>query len=363
MRFLLMIGIVFSLTACATGGTGQVAKASSLAFLNSYDMALQDYQAGKIMEARARVLAMDAKRENYKRAQTLLKNNIDPARIRLLRHYKAKAKKAAKKRQWSKAIDFYQQTAEFSAKPEIFLTYAKSIHLKMRQTRISALLKQRRIEDKAWQIWARSYKPPRGISNSDVVFSRMQNFIKDDLEERSNRAYREARRYLNKSMPDVAYIEIESYLRWHPESEKGQRLLTDIREAMPKGLVLKSTKLKATAQKTHSKTKKQIRKSDISRLMKAGEWLKAKDAALSYQRYAGNNADKLLKSIRIGLTKAAASLFTQGSVAFRKEHIDEAVKLWEQSVIMQPDNSEYLDALLRATQLQERLHLLRHNKP
>ncbi len=60
-----------------------------------------------------------------------------------------------------------------------------------------------------------------------------------------------------------------------------------------------------------------------------------------------------------GLEKAASALFAQGSIAFRKEHIDDAVKLWGQAVSMQPENSEYVDALRRAMQLQERLHLLR----
>jgi len=365
MRYLLVICIALSLTACATGGSGKHTKASSLSFLNSYDMALQDYQAGKVMEARARILAMDTQRDDYKQAQTLLKNKIDPARIRLLRHYKSKGKKAEKKRQWSKAITFYQQAAEFSAKPEIFLAYAKNMAFKMRQARIYALLKQRHLEDDAWQSWTRAYTPPRGVASSDSVFSRMQNSINDDIEDRAHRSYREARRYLNKGLPGVAYIEIESYLRWLPDSEKGQRLLAEIREAMPKGLILKSKKKIKPVKKARKKKqvkKKRFQKSDITPLIKAGKWLEAKDAALSYRRYAGEGADKLLQHINTGLSKAAASLFAQGSAAFRKEHIDKAVKFWEQAVNMQPDNSEYLDALLRATQLQERLHLLRSDK-
>jgi len=170
----------------------------------------------------------------------VLKNKINPARIRLLRHYKAKGKKAEKDHEWSKAMVFYQQAAEFSAKPSIFLTYVSNMELKMRQERMDALLKQRRLEDDTWIRWSRVYEPPRGVKASDSAFSRMRGSIENDLEDRAARSYREARRYLNKDMVGVAYIEAESYLRLMPGSEKGQRLMLDVREAMPKGLVIRA---------------------------------------------------------------------------------------------------------------------------
>jgi len=105
--------------------------------------------------------------------------------------------------------------------------------------------------------------------------------------------------------------------------------------------------------------KRSIRKSDVTTLIKKAQWVEAKDAALLYRRYEGKGADKLLKEINAGLEKSAVVLFRQGSLAFRQEHIDRAVKLWGQAVVMQPENSEYVDALRRAMQLQERLHLLR----
>jgi len=80
---------------------------------------------------------------------------------------------------------------------------------------------------------------------------------------------------------------------------------------------------------------------------------------LLYRRYDGKGASELLKAVNAGLKKAASALFAHGSIAFRKEHIDDAVKLWDKAVSMQPENSEYVDALRRAMQLQERLHLLR----
>ncbi|MDQ6957146.1 MAG: hypothetical protein Q9M21_08115 [Mariprofundaceae bacterium] len=362
VRWQLVVGACLFLTGCATGSGGQHAKASPLPFLNSYSMALQDYNAGKVMEARARILAMDVGRDDYKQAQTLLKNKVNPARIRLLRHYKAKGKKAEKNHKWSKAMVFYQQAAEFSAEPDIFLAYVSNMALKMRQERMDALLKQRRLEDNTWINWSRSYEPPRGVQASDVAFSRMRSSIESDIEDRTVRSYREARRYLKKDMAGVAYVEIESYLRLMPASEKGQRLMEDVRKAMPKGLLVRALNKNAPTKKVRrgvSAKEHSARKSDVLKLMKKGKWLQAKDAALLYRRYEGKGAEKLLKSVNIGLEKAAASLFARGSAAFRREHIDEAVKLWSQAAEMQPANSEYVDALRRATQLQERLHLLR----
>ncbi len=360
IRWLFIAVFCLFLSSCVTG-SGSV-KGSALSFLNSYSMALQDYNAGKVMEARARVLAMDADRDDYKQAQTLLKKKINPARIRLLRHYKAKGKKAEKEHAWSKAMVFYQQAAEFSAKPSIFLAYVSNMELKMRQERMDVLLKQRRLEDNAWIRWSRAYEPPRGVKPSDSAFSRMRASIESDIEDRAARSYRDARRYLNKDMAGVAYVEAESYLRLMPVSEKGQRLMVDIREAMPKGLVIRALGKKTVVKKVRKKSsakEQSVHKSDVVKLMKQAKWLQAKDAALLYRRHDGKGANELLKAVDVGLKKAASVLFTQGSSAFRREHIDAAVKLWDKAVAMQPENSEYVDALRRAVQLQERLHLLR----
>jgi len=362
MRNLVIVGVCVVLAGCVTGRGGSHVKASSLSFLNSYTMALQDYNSGKVMEARARVLAMNVDRDDYKQAQELLKHKINPARIRLLRHYKAKGKKAEKAHEWSRAMAFYQQTAEFSAKPEIFLTYAHDMELKMRQLRMDALLKQRRMEDDTWIRWSHAYEPPHGVRVSDSAFSRMHTAIEHDIEDRSARSYREARGYLNKAMVGVAYVEAESYLRLMPASEKGQRLMADVRKSMPKGLVVRALGKKSRVTKVlrePSAKDRVIHKSDITKLIKQAKWVQAKAAALLYRHYEGKGADKLLQEINAGLEKTAAALFGQGSAAFRQEHIDKAVTLWGKAASMQPENSEYVDALRRAMQLQERLHLLR----
>jgi Tfp pilus assembly protein PilF len=103
-------------------------------------------------------------------------------------------------------------------------------------------------------------------------------------------------------------------------------------------------------------------KEDVQKFIKNGEWLKARHAAMAYRRNGGKDADKLLKAIDLKIEKVAADWFQKGSQAFRVEHIDQAVKDWSKAVSLQPENTEYVNALRRAKQLQEHLHLLRSDK-
>ncbi|MDX8397133.1 MAG: hypothetical protein R8K49_02310 [Mariprofundaceae bacterium] len=356
------------LSACAGNKYDQLSKpvkASSFAYLNSYDMALRDYKAGKVMEARARILAMDAKRDDYKQARILLKNKINPARIRLLRHYKAKGKKAEKSKLWAKARGFYFEAAAFSAQPEIFLGYAQKMDLSMRKDRLKVLRKQRLLEDAQWQVWQDAYEPPKGVAVKDDAFMRQRKHVDADIEARAIRTFREARHYLRKDMAGVAFVEAESYLRLKPDSEKGYDLMQEVRGLMPKVLlkiVDKGSVKAARVRKPVAVVKVKASRAGVLALMKKGEWLQARKLGLQYRRSEGKGADKLLKDIDMNLKKAAAVQFSQGLLAFRHEHIDEATKFWQQAVLMQPENMEYVDARRRAMQLQEHLHLLRSNQ-
>lgn len=356
------------LSGCVTGNGVKIFKASSFGFLNNYDMALKDFEAGKVMEARARVLAIDPKREDYKQAQKLLKNKIDPSRLRLLRYYKAKGQKAEAAKAWGKATDLYLQAAEFSLKPSIFIGYSKAMDMKMRQARLDDLLEKRRLEDAVWLKWLDAYEPPQGIKPKDVAYTRMREYMQDSMEERAQHMYREAKRYLRKDMAGVAYIEIESYLRLMPDSELGGNLMEQVRLEMPKGLVIAKPKSKKPEPSTKKVRQSVSRKSavpnkaskkNVQTLLAKGDWLAAKQAVLVYRRHGGEGADKFLERIEIGMERKAVALFAQGSQAFRQEHIDQAVKLWDEAVSLRPENTEYVNALRRAMQLQERLHLLR----
>jgi len=355
-----------------TDSVFKVSKASSFGFLNNYDMALKDFEAGKVMEARARVLAMDPKREGYKQAQGLLKSKIDPSRLRLLRHYKAKGQEAEVAKLWDKATDLYLQAAEFSLQPDIFVGYSKSMDMKMRQARLDDLLEKRRLEDVVWLQWLNAYEPPQGTKPTDAAYARMREYMTDSIEERAQHMYREAKRYLRKDMAGVAYIEIESYLRLMPDSEPGKKLLEQVRTEMPKGLVVAGDRSKkvqkvSTINRAGSEKATQVvldhmdkmAKKNVQSLISKGDWLPAKQAALVYRRLGGEGADKFLQQIDVGMERKAMALFAQGSQAFRQEHIDKAVTLWDEAVALQPENTEYVNALRRAMQLQERLHLLR----
>jgi len=362
---LLLVCLALLLTSCFTVGPGKSATASSFAFLNTYDMALRDYNAGRIMEARARILAMDKAREDYPQAKKLLDGKVNPARIRLLRYYKAKAKKAEKYGRWVEAKGLYEQAAEFSTKPKIFFAYAQNMDIKIRQKRLDRLLKLRREQDNTWMQWLNAYKPPHGLDAHDVAFERMRERVQDQLEERAHLAYRDARYYLKHDMSGVAYVEAETYLRFMPDSEKGQHLMKEVREAMPKALKIRSIKksrYSKSVSKKQSEHHKTYSKDDVQKLMRNGEWLKAKEAALLYHRNEGKGADELLKNIEHEMEKAASMWYKKGSVAFRVEHIDQAVKDWQEAVSLQPQNAEYVNALRRAMQLQEHLHLLRSDK-
>jgi len=357
------------LPGCVTDIGFKISKASSFGFLNSYDMALKDFEAGKVMEARARVLAIDPEREDYKQAQELLKNKIDPSRLRLLKHYEVKGQKAEADKAWGKATDLYLQAAEFSLKPDIFVGYSKSMDMKMRQTRLDDLLEKRRSEDLVWLQWLNAYEPPQGIKSKDSAYARMREYISDSVEDRAQHMYREAKRYLRKDMAGVAYVEIESYLRFVPDSDPGKNLLEEVRAAMPKNLVIATEKGKKVQKATINKRKinesvtqavtNDAGKKNLQALISKGDWVPAKQAALVYRRHGGEDADKILQRIDLGMERKATALFAQGSQAFRQEHIDKAVKLWDEAVALQPENTEYVNALRRAMQLQERLHLLR----
>jgi len=352
-----MLCVMF-LASCA-GGLDY--KSPSFSFSNGYDKAVKAYHTGQVMQARERVLAMNPKDEDYKKARRLLRKVINPARLRLVRHYKALGKEADEKGLWDKAIQYYLQASEFSAQPKIFHKKAHYMELKMRQKRMNMLLAQRRLEDKAWLAWAGAYEPPLGVDAHDVAYARMRELMQDDLNERADRAYSEAKRNLSRNMPDVAYVEVESFLRLRPGSDSGKALMLDVRKAMPKGLSIVSKSSVNNAAKAILKQNgnKKIRKRDVLALMKKGRLLKAKKLAVLYRRQSGDGGDQLLRDIAIKMKKSSAMLFKQGNVAFRNEHIAMAVSLWRKAVAFQPNNMEYADALRRAEQLQDRLKLLR----
>lgn len=229
----------------------------------------------------------------------------------------------------------------------------------MRQERMEQLLKQRRKEDADFLSWSPAYEAPRGVAPKDEAFMRMRENYQDALDERIQLAYGEAKRYLRKEMPELAYVEIESHMRLSPDSVNGKRLMDEVKAAIPSGIKVPSEQTRIGRPARRPVQSGAVTAARIETLMMAGKWRQARQQALVYRREGGKDADRLLKQIDAGIEKAAAAMFERGSVEFRREHLDKAVGYWERAVELMPENPEYVDQLRRAHQMQERLRLLR----
>lgn len=363
-RLLLLLVTLAGVAGCATGGKGKAEmKLPSFPFLNSYAAAKKDYEQGRIMEARQRVLKMDKSRDDYAQAKKLLDKKIEPARIRLLKLYSGRAASAERNGEWSKAMELYDQAAAFSLDPKSQNAKRDAMEIKMRQDRFDRLINFRRQEDAQWLAGVDAFEPPKGVDSKDPVFVDMREQLAEGLEARAREAYNEASRYLRKGPPEIAYIEIESHLRLDPDSERGQQLKKEILAAMPKGIVIPPEN---STQQKHEKTRvsiisEKVTEEKVRALMKNGDWVTAKKYATVYRREGGDNADRLLRQINSQLAADAAREYAKGRMAFRQEQLDAAITHWTRAVSMMPGNSEYALALRRARQLKERLKLIQES--
>ena len=355
--------VALLLSGCGGVLTKEGMSTTRFSFLNTYEAALRDYNQGHIMTSRARILAMDKTREDYPQALKLFKQKVEPARLRLVSHYSAKAVAAEKAGKWSQAMEFYRQAADHSTSQTALKQKQDGMELKMRQERMDSLLIQRRTEDSALLAWPDAYEPPKGVPPKDAVFERQREHIQDMIEDRASQVFRDARRYMDKKLPEIAYIEAESYLRLEPGSERGKQLMEEIKNTMPKGIhiapVRTARSKKAGVLSKRSTLPKSVTLEQVNELIGKGKWIQAKKFALAYRREGGKDAERLLKQIQSSTEKEAASLFAHGSLEFRRERLSEAVRYWEQAAALMPENIEYVDALRRARQLQERLQILK----
>ncbi|MFQ5518804.1 MAG: hypothetical protein ACE5E3_02255 [Mariprofundus sp.] len=331
--------------------------------MNTYAVIQHDFKRGRIMRARARVLAMDKSHRDYDKSYKLLKQKIEPARRRVFVHYLRTAKRHEKNRAWSKAMWAYDQARAVTIKPEIMAKKYAEMEVNMRQLRFKTLRDLRRKEDRILLADARAYEAPRGIDPKDDVYGRMREHYNDMLDDRANRAFREARRFLRKGLPEIAYIEIESYMFLQPGTTQGQTLLAEIRRAMPKTLVIAAVEKSAAPKQTVIKRiakPKEVTAKQVQSAVKSGKLVEARQLAQIYRRNGGKGADKLLAQIEKKLKAQAVALFAKGSRAFQKEQLVLAIQHWTDAVALVPEESEYVEALRRAKQLQERLSLLQN---
>jgi len=333
---------------------------------STYDAINHDFKRGRIMQARAHVLELDKSDPDYSKALRLLKQKIEPARRRLFVHYLRMAKDLEGKKQWSKAIWAYDQARAVSIKPESMEKKRVEMQQHLRQLRMEKLLQQRREEDRTLFAYASAYEAPEGIDPKDEIYERMREHYNDILDKRANLAFREATRFLHKEQPEIAYIEIESYLRLQPGSNKGERLRASIQRKMPAFLKIpampdrNAVRSSATIKRaSHFGT---VTAKQVQAALKSGELLKARQLAHIYRRNGGKGSEKLLNQVQKKVDGSAAKLFSKGSIAFRKEQLDRAIQYWGEAVALKPDESEYVESLRRARQLQERLNLLKESQ-
>ncbi|MDX8389611.1 MAG: hypothetical protein R8M38_03880 [Mariprofundaceae bacterium] len=363
---LLLLLASLLLSGCATQLNAVLPKI----FIN-YASVLYDFERGEIMLSREKTLKIDKEHNDYKRAHELLRSKIEPARKRLLKHYKKKAKHAENKKLWATSAQYYAQALRLSLKKEALDKKLKQQQLRIRQVRLNHLIELRRQEDKTLKLWINSYrKPPKGLTEKDAPYMRKRRHHQELLAEWTNSRYLEARRYLRKGFPEVAWVEIESHLRMDPDSGKGKKLAITIKEAIPHDLVIpkagkkrlvtrKTKKVTPTKEKPVNAIIRGVTVKEIREQMRKGNWLEAKAMASRYHSDAGRDANTLLKEVNQGTMREAERVFNKGQVAFSKEKLKEAVIAWQRAVELMPDNIAYWEQLQRAEQLQERLDVLR----
>lgn len=358
---LCLLLLLATATSCANSRVAAVR--GTFSFLNTYESVRKDYEHGHIMEARAAALNMDKDKPGYAEAQKLLKNKIEPARRRLLRHYVSQAKSAERKGIWFKARDLYNQAASFSTRSAYLKRKAAAMDLRVRQVRLDTIISRLRREDAELMRWLDTYAPPRQLDPQDEPFAHGLEVLQDLADERARAIYVEAKRNLRQGYPEVAYADIESYLRFEPDSFFGQRLMKNIKEVLPKGLKIPAAPSgqarRPSRHSVRSTPAAHLNAEEIRALIKQGKWQQAYSAALAYRREGGKDADRLFKEVDSHLEKAAEAAFRAGMVAFRSEDIDTAVKQWRRAVTLRPNNAQYIENLRRAEQLQERLRILR----
>ncbi|MDQ6999149.1 MAG: 4-hydroxy-3-methylbut-2-en-1-yl diphosphate synthase [Mariprofundus sp.] len=379
LRIMAMICLAGLLTGCQSGAHGPngiLADSNSMldlfeqgseaiGIMNTLTLIQHDYDSGRIMRARARVLAMDKSHRDYVESHRFLKQKIEPARRRVFLHYLRAAGEHEKQGRWAAAMWAYDQARTVTIKPEKMVEKREQMKLNMRQVRFDQMLKQRRKEDSVLLADASAYENPKGVAPSDEVFARMREHYNDLLDERADHAFREARRFLSKNLPEIAYVEIESYVRLQPGSAQATKIVVEIRKSMPKGLIIPSLKqagVKKLAAGKRLRMPQKMSEKQVLESIKSGDFIQARQFAQVYRRNGGQNAEKLLTQIQTQLDKESAKLFAQGSKAFAQEKLDKAIDYWGDAVAMKPEKSEYQESLRRAKQLKERLNLLRDQK-
>jgi len=347
--------VLFALLVLLVSACGAKIKTPAFLVVGSYESALRYYKGGEIMKARSAAMRTDASRPDYQKAQILLKKKIEPARLRLLRHYRRAAQKAEKRGVLYRAKTLYLKTDSLWIGDNLMRKNAARIDLILRQRRIDHLIAQRRKEDKQLLDALNRYNPPKGLDPKDSPYVRERDRLQNRLLARGRNAWRAAKRELREGHAEVAYVEAESYMRLRPGSRRAPLLMQQVRQALPKKLHIPR---QDKQQRAADFMPKSASAADIKQLIAQKKWRQAYEYATIYRREGGEDADVLLQTINKALKKQAESAFKAGQLAFRNERLDKAVEYWKIAAELQPDNRDYSDSLRRARELQERFRIL-----
>ncbi len=362
-RVYVMLIAVFLLSGCAGKSFFNDFRVS-IGLISPYKAAEEAFKKGEMMEARQRLVSIKKTDKDYAKARRFLNNKVDPARLKLLRYYSRKGKSEEAAGHWAQAEEAYKAAVSLSRSPKTLLRYQKAMNIKARKLRMQSLYIQRLQEDDAWLEWLDNYTPPRGLLGDDIAFALARDDLAEVLEYRVDHALWLANKHKKLGLPEIAWVYADSYLRFKPDSKKAKGLKQDMQKLMPSELSIAEIDKKIVSEKIKKvypikNTHKKVTKKDVQLLMKAEKWAEAKRAALTLRRQGNPDADALLKVIEQKTSALAARAYEQGNIAFRKEHIEQAVSFWEKAVQWMPDEQLYVDTLRRGRKVQERLAALK----
>ncbi len=365
IRLILLLVVALSFSACA--GKSFDDFRVSVGFLSPYDAAVAEYKQGKMMEARTRLRSISKDHEDYKKARSFLKRQVEPARLKLLRYYARKGKKEEKQGHWAQASEAYATAASLSIKPKALLDYKKKADLQVRILRASTLYQKRKEVDETWLQWSGDYLPPKGLLGDDEAFVAARDNITASMNLWMLKTWELAEKYKTMDMPELAWVYADSYLRLDPDSKNARDLRNAMATAMPRGFkpaksVGKSTPRVSKSLKSTPQGKSEASIAHVKQLMAQQRWAEAKREAQTLRIQGDTKADKLLESIQEKIAELAEKAYLDGNLAFRLERIDKAVEFWAEAVRWMPHEQIYLDSLRRGEQIQERLSALKSDE-
>ena len=361
VRLALLLGLTLLVTGCAGKNFNDFRV--SIGFLSPYDAAVNEYKQGKIMEARARLLAVAKEHEDYKSSREFLKKKVEPARLKLLRYYVRKGKKEESLRHWAQAAEAYKAASTLSIKPQPLVEYYKEANLKARKVRAQAIYDLRKDEDEAWLKWKESYNPPEALLGNDELFAIARQEFEKLSDQRLAKTWELAKKYKLLDIPEMAWIYADSYLRFNARSKDAQDLKNAMSTAIPAVVRVDTSKgrkysPKRTVRKIPEKDAK-VSEAHVRKLIAEKKWKEAREEARALRLQGDKSADKLLTIIDENIDVLANKAFQDGNLAFRLEQINKAVEFWQQAVDWVPDEQTYVDSLRRGMQIQERLEALK----